>query len=182
MAENVTPVVLEIDGFAQREVMMIDYKFDQATDTEGQIAGIPRGGRVTIRVKALNDGNNELVAWMLDPTSPKNVSVKFVNTVDGAAMKELKGTNCYCINYVEKWEDGQQHFEEIEIVCQKLENGSVAFDNPWKQARAIIKKVTSVAFFLWFDGFLTVLPTVLERFLVIFACVLEIIRIFAPIN
>ena len=92
MAENVTPVVLAIDGFAEREVMMVDYKFDQATDTEGQIAGIPRGGKVTIRVKALNDGNNELIAWMLDPTSPKNVSVKFVNTVDGAAMKELKGT------------------------------------------------------------------------------------------
>ena len=36
MAENVTPVVLEIDGFAQREVMMVDYKFDQATDREGQ--------------------------------------------------------------------------------------------------------------------------------------------------
>ena len=134
MAENVTPVVLAIDGFAEREVMMVDYKFDQATDTEGQIAGIPRGGKVTIRVKALNDGNNELIAWMLDPTSPKNVSVKFVNTVDGAAMKELKGTNCYCIDYIEKWEDGQQHYEQIEIVCQKLENGSVAYDNPWKQA------------------------------------------------
>ena len=104
MAVNVTPVTLEIDGFAAREVMMVDYKFDQATDREGQ----------------------------LDPTSPKNVSVKFVNTVDGAAMKELKGTNCYCINYVEKWEDGQQHYEEIEIVCQKLENGAVSYDNPWK--------------------------------------------------
>ena len=46
--------------------------------------------------------------------------------------KELKGTNCYCINYVEKWEDGQQHYEEIEIVCQKLENGPVSYDNPWK--------------------------------------------------
>ena len=105
MAANVTPVVLAVDGFAEREVMMVDYKFDQATDKEGQISGIPRG---------------------------KNVSVKFVNTVDGAAMKELKGTNCYCIHYVEKWEDGQQHFEEIEIVCQKLENGPVAYDNPWK--------------------------------------------------
>ena len=125
MAENVTPVVLEIDGFAQREVMMVDYKFDQATDREGQIAGIPRGGKVDIRVKAMNDGNNELIAWMLDPTSPKNFSVKF-------AMKELKGTNCYCINYVEKWEDGEQHYEEIEIVCQKLENGPVSYDNPWK--------------------------------------------------
>ena len=100
MAENVTPVVLEIKDFAPREVMMVDYKFDQATDREGQIAGIPRGGRVNIRVKAMNDGNNELIAWMLDPTSPKDFSVKFVNTVDGAAMKEIKGTNCYCVNYV----------------------------------------------------------------------------------
>ena len=132
MAENVTPVTLAIDGFAEREVMMVDYKFDQATDREGQIAGIPRGGRVSIRVKAMNDGNNELIAWMLDPTSPKDVKVQFYNTVDGSTMKELKGTNCYCIDYVEKWEDGQDHYEQIEIVCQKLENGAVAYDNPWK--------------------------------------------------
>ena len=126
MAENVTPVTLEIKDFAPREVLMVDYKFDQATDKEGQIAGIPRGGRVNIRVKAMNDGNNQLIAWMLDPTSPRDFSIKFLNTVDGAA------TNCYCVNYVEKWEDGQQHYEEIEIVCQKLENGPVAFNNPWK--------------------------------------------------
>ena len=48
MAENVTPVVLAVDGLAEREVMMVDYKFDQATDREGQIAGIPRGGKVTV--------------------------------------------------------------------------------------------------------------------------------------
>ena len=102
MAENVTPVTLEIKDFAPREVLMVDYKFDQATDKEGQIAGIPRGGRVNIRVKAMNDGNNQLIAWMLDPTSPRDFSIKFLNTVDGAAMKELKGTNCYCVNYVER--------------------------------------------------------------------------------
>ena len=75
MAENVTPVELEVKDFEPREVMMVDYKFDQATDREGQIAGIPRGGRVNIRVKAMNDGNNQLLAWMLDPTSPKDFSV-----------------------------------------------------------------------------------------------------------
>ena len=110
MAENVTPVTLEVKDFEPREVMMIDYKFDQATDREGQIAGIPRGGRVTIRVN----------------------KVTFFNTVDGSTMKELKGTGCYCINYKEKWEDGEEHFEEMEIVCQKLENGPVAYENPWK--------------------------------------------------
>ena len=131
MAENVTPVVLEVKDFETREVMMVDYKFDQATDREGQIAGIPRGGKVTIRVKAMNDGNNQLLAWMLDPTMPKDFSVKFVNTVNGAAMKELKGTNCYCINYVEKWEDKLGHFEEIEITCKAIEFGNVKFENDW---------------------------------------------------
>ena len=62
MAENVTPVVLEVKDFEAREVMMVDYKFDQTTDSEGQIDGIPRGGKVTIRVKAMNDGNNQLLA------------------------------------------------------------------------------------------------------------------------
>ena len=51
MAENVTPVVLKVKDFAEREVMLVDYKFNQATDTEGQVAGIVRGGQITIRVK-----------------------------------------------------------------------------------------------------------------------------------
>ena len=132
MAENVNPVILEVKDFEPREVIMVDYKFDQATDIEGQLSGIPRGGRITIRVKAMNDGNNQLLAWMLDPTGPRDFSVKFNNTIDGSAMKELKGTGCYCIHYVEKWEDGQQHYEEILVSCQKLENGPVAYENPWK--------------------------------------------------
>ena len=65
MAENVTPVTLEVKDFEAREVMMVDYKFDQATDREGQIAGIPRGGRLTIRVKAMNDGNSQMLQWMV---------------------------------------------------------------------------------------------------------------------
>ena len=132
MAQNVTPVTLEVKDFEAREVMMIDYKFDQATDREGQIAGIPRGGRVTIRVKAMNDGNSEMLQWMLAPNDPRDFTVTFYNTVDGSTMKELEGQGCYCVNYVEKWEDGQEHYEEIEIVCQVLKNGPVQFENPWK--------------------------------------------------
>lgn len=132
MAENVNPVMLEVKDFEPREVIMVDYKFDQATDVEGQLAGIPRGGRVTIRVKAMNDGNNQLLSWMLDPTGPRDLSIKFNNTIDGSAMKELKGTACYCVHYVEKWEDGEQHYEEIVVSCQQLENGPVSYVNPWK--------------------------------------------------
>ena len=132
MAANVTPVQLAVQDFEPREVILVDYAFPQATDIEGQIAGIPRGGRITIRVKAMNDGNNQLLQWMLAPNDPRDLKVTFSNTIDGTTMKEIEGKGCYCIHYVEKWEDGEQHFEEMQIVCQELKNGPVSFENPWK--------------------------------------------------
>ena len=132
MAANVTPVQLAVQDFEPREVILVDYAFTQATDIEGQIAGIPRGGRITIRVKAMNDGNNQLLQWMLAPNDPRDLKVTFSNTIDGTTMKEIEGKGFYCIHYVEKWEDGEQHFEEMQIVCQELKNGPVSFENPWK--------------------------------------------------
>ena len=132
MADNTTPVQLAVKDFEAREVILVDYAFNQATDREGQIAGIPRGGKVKVRVKAMNDGNNQLLQWMLAANDPRDMKITFYNTVDGSTMKEIEGKGCYCVNYVEKWEDGQEHYEEIEIVCQTLKNGPVSFDNPWK--------------------------------------------------
>lgn len=127
-----TPVTLKVKDFADREVMLVNYKFTQATDIEGQIAGLPRGGRVTVRVKAMNDGNNQMTQWMLAPNDPRDMEIVFEKTTDGSAMKTLKGTGCYCVHYTEKWEEGKGHYEEMEIVCQTLENGPVKFENPWK--------------------------------------------------
>ncbi len=132
MAENTTPVQLAVKDYEAREVIMVDYQFNQATDREGQIAGIPRGGRVKVRVKAMNDGNNQLLQWMLGANDPRDMKITFYNTVDGSTMKELEGKGCYCVKYTEVWEDGQEHYEEIEIVCQVLKNGPVQFENPWK--------------------------------------------------
>jgi len=127
-----TPVTMKIDGYKDREVMMVYYEFEQETDVEGQMSGIPRGGKIIVRVKALNDGNAELLGWMLAPTDPRDFTLKFQSTVDGKDMKQLKGTGCYCVKYKEYWADGEEHYEDIELVCQKLENGPVAFENPWK--------------------------------------------------
>ena len=46
-----TPVSMKIDGYKDREVMMVNYEFDQETDVEGQMSGIPRGGKIQVRVK-----------------------------------------------------------------------------------------------------------------------------------
>ena len=70
--------------------------------------------------------------WMLNPADPRDITVEFQNTKDGSAMKTLKGTGCYCVHYKEFWEDGQEHYEDILLSCQKLENGPVAYENPWR--------------------------------------------------
>ena len=38
-----TPVTMKVDGYKDREVMMVNYEFEQETDVEGQMSGIPRG-------------------------------------------------------------------------------------------------------------------------------------------
>ena len=94
-----TPVKLEIDGYKEREVLMVKYEFDQATDVEGQMSGIPRGGKINIRVKALNDGTPDLLAWMVERNLPKNGVITFLETKTGKNMKTIKFTNGYCVNF-----------------------------------------------------------------------------------
>ena len=126
-----TPVTMKIDGYKDREVMMVTYEFDQATDVEGQMSGIPRGGKITVRVKALNDGTPELLAWMIERNLPKNGQIDFLETKPGKAMKSIKFTNGYCVDFDEKWEDKQGHYEEIVISCKAIEVGSVKYENDW---------------------------------------------------
>jgi len=126
-----TPVSMKVDGYKDREVMLVEYEFDQQTDVEGQMSGIPRGGKIHVRVKALNDGTPDLMAWMVERNLPKNGSIDFLETKTGKAMKSIKFTNGYCVEFEEKWEDKVGHFEDIVITCKKIEVGNVSFDNPW---------------------------------------------------
>ena len=119
-----TPVTMKIDGYKDREVMMVNYEFEQ-------MSGIPRGGKITVRVKAMNDGTPDLLAWMTERNLPKNGSIEFLETKTGKAMKTIKFTNGYCVDFEEKWEDKAGHFEEIVITCKQIEVGSIKFENEW---------------------------------------------------
>lgn len=126
-----TPVSLQVDGLAEREVMMVTYSFNQATDTEGQMSGIPRGGKITVRVKAMNDGNPDLMNWMISPNLAKNGAVVFNETKSGNLMKKISFSDAYCVNFVELWEDKMGHYEEIILSCREISNGSVTYTNAW---------------------------------------------------
>ena len=126
-----TPVSMKIDGYKDREVLMVTYEFDQATDVEGQMAGIPRGGKIQVRVKALNDGTPDLLAWMTERNLPKNGKIEFLETKTGKAMTTIEFTNGYCVEFEEKWEDKMGHFEEVTITCKEVAIGSVKYENEW---------------------------------------------------
>ena len=132
-----TPVSLLIDGFKPREVAGISYAFAQATDKEGQTTGIPRGGKIIIKVKALNDGNCELLNWMCDKSLAKDGKIEFMNSSDSSKkMKDVEFADAYCVEFKEHWEDTTKaedlaHWEEITITCKEITNQSVTYENDW---------------------------------------------------
>jgi len=132
-----TPVALLVDGFKPREVAMVEYAFVQAIDKEGQTTGIPRGGKITIRVKAMNDGTNELLNWMVEKSLAKSGKIEFMNSTDASKkMKEVEFKEAYCIDFKEHWEDTTKaenlaHWEEITITCKEITNQSVTYTNDW---------------------------------------------------
>ena len=127
-----TPVTLKVADYADREVMHVHYSFNQAVDKEGQMSGIPRGGYIEVTVKAMNDGNADLLAWMLAPNLAKDGSIEFNETKSGNLMKKIEFKEGYCIDFDEDWEDNVGHSEKIKIVCRELSIGSVQFTNDWK--------------------------------------------------
>jgi len=134
-----TPVRLEVEGFQKREVQMVSYAFNQAIDKENQPAGIPRGGLVTIKCKALNgsDGLGELLNWMTSKTMAKNGKVIFMVSSDSEKLlKELEFEQAYCVQFKEVWEDKQSnadlaHYEEIVISCRKIKCAGAEYRNEW---------------------------------------------------
>ena len=132
-----TPVTLYVDGFKEREVASVVYKFEQATDKEGQTTGIPRGGKITIKVKARNDGNCELLSWMCDKSLSKGGKIEYMNSSDATKkMKDVEFKGAYCVEFLEHWEDTTKpedlaHWELITITCKEITNQSVTYENDW---------------------------------------------------
>jgi len=127
-----TPVTMQVKDYQDREVLMVTYDFEQATDREGQMTGIARGGKIKVRVKALNDGNPDLLAWMIERNLPKDVTIIFNETKTGKEMKRIEATGAYCVDYHENCTDQQQHYEEIVMTCQNIKFGQVEFQNEWR--------------------------------------------------
>jgi len=138
---STTSVKLKIKDFKRtRDVAEISYSFFQSTDKEGQPTGIPRGGRITILLKACNDGNNELFNWMIQKSLAHDGCIEFMDSSDTSKkMKEIKFKQAYCVEFNENWRDEVwltakdlvAHTEKITISCKEISIESATFENEW---------------------------------------------------
>ena len=79
---------INADGIQEREVLFVKYELNQQTDVEGQPTGTTRGGKIRVRVKSNDDGNTELLEWMIDTYMSKSGTISFPNR-QGGEMKHL---------------------------------------------------------------------------------------------
>ena len=132
-----TPVTLYVDGFEKREVASVSYSFEQSVIKDNQTTGIPRGGKIILKVKAMNNGNCELLNWICSDSLAKDGKIEFMNSSDvRQKMKDVEFKQAYCVDFKEHWEDTTKpedlaHWEQITISCKEISNGSVTFENEW---------------------------------------------------
>ena len=125
-------VTMKIDGLTDREVMSMNYSLHQEVDVEGRPTAITRGGKITVTLKSLNDGNTDLYEWACDPYVSKKGSFEFEKR-DGTNMKTLKFEDGYLISFEEMYDaiDSNSQLEKITISAKKLDIGGVTHENPW---------------------------------------------------
>jgi len=108
MEDNIanTLATLEIDGFKKRNVLEYNYSFNQSTDKDNQPAGIPRGGKLTLKLDACTDkGNIELLTWLIERNKKE---VKITVKKPSAPTEDLKiliFKDAFCVDYKEVWKD-----------------------------------------------------------------------------
>jgi hypothetical protein len=133
-------VTLQVEGFVDREVFAVTYSFNQSTGKDNDPTGIPRGGKIVVKVKAEDSGNVELLHWMTSKNMAKKGSLLFMTSKDiDKKMKSIEFEDAYCVDFVEHWEDVPEgrrdvpvsHWEEITIACRKIVNGPVTYQNEW---------------------------------------------------
>jgi hypothetical protein len=155
MPDSTTLAVFKIDG-KERDIMDFNFEFTQATDKENQPCGIPRPGKLTVKILSnKTDGNAQLLSWMLNCSKKKGEIV--IKDVDGKILNTITFEDAYCVNYkltwVEMWIDkGTLSFtntsakdangnstagtpsmlEDIAIAWKKLTWNGITYENNWQ--------------------------------------------------
>ena len=140
-------VILKVNGLfqsakdQQRQVLDVTYSFNRATDQDGLPSGETKGGKIVLKLKAVNNENSELAEWIFDKSKGKNGSIVFMDPRNGnVKLKSIDFENAYCVEYIEHCEEkianpdeqiarDVAHYEQITLSCEKITRGLAIYKN-----------------------------------------------------
>ncbi len=123
---------ISADGIQEREVIFVKYELNQQTDVEGQPTGTTRGGKITVKVKSNDDGNTDILEWMIDTYMSKSGTISFPNR-QGGEMKHLSFKEGYVVDYAETYDSTNSllQYEEFTISAKEIAIGNARHNNRW---------------------------------------------------
>jgi hypothetical protein len=123
---------ISADGIQEREVLFVKYELNQQTDVEGQPTGTTRGGKITVKVKSNDDGNTDILEWMIDTYMSKSGTISFPNR-QGGEMKHLSFKEGYVVEYAETYDSTNDllQYEEFTISAKEIQIGNARHNNRW---------------------------------------------------
>lgn len=123
---------INADGIQEREIIFVKYELNQQTDVEGQPTGTTRGGKITVKVKSNDDGNTDILEWMIDTYMSKSGTISFPNR-QGGEMKHLSFKEGYVVEYAETYDSTNDllQYEEFTISAKEIQIGNARHNNRW---------------------------------------------------
>lgn len=123
---------INADGIQEREVLFVRYELNQQTDVEGQPTGTTRGGKIHVKVKSNDDGNTDILEWMIDTYMSKTGIISFPNR-QGGEMKHLSFKEGYVVEYSETYDSTNDllQYEEFTISAKEIQVGNARHNNRW---------------------------------------------------
>lgn len=123
---------INADGIQEREVLFVRYELNQQTDVEGQPTGTTRGGKIHVKVKSNDDGNTDILEWMIDTYMSKTGTISFPNR-QGGEMKHLSFKEGYVVEYSETYDSTNDllQYEEFTISAKEIQIGNARHNNRW---------------------------------------------------
>lgn len=123
---------ISADGIQEREVLFVKYELNQQTDVEGQPTGTTRGGKIYVKVKSNDDGNTDILEWMIDTYMSKSGTISYPNR-QGGEMKHLSFKEGYVVEYAETYDSTNDilQYEEFTISAKEIQIGNARHNNRW---------------------------------------------------
>ena len=123
---------INADGIQEREVLYVRYELNQQTEVDGQPTGTTGGGKFHVKVKSNDDGNTDLLEWMIDTYMSKSGTISFPNR-QGGEMKQLTFKEGYVVEYSETYDSTNSilQFEEFTISAKEIQVGNARHNNRW---------------------------------------------------